>query len=64
MNCPNCGIRHCRCTWNEQAQAIQILRRRGAEFRRKIGHETVVEADRRERRERIGVGEGGNDDPR
>lgn len=58
MNCPNCGKRHCRCTWDEQAQAIAILRRRDAEFRKKTGQETVIERDRRERRERMGLTRG------
>jgi hypothetical protein len=52
MRCPNCGEHRCNCTYDEMAQAIQIQRRKDAAERKQTGRETVVERDRRERKER------------
>jgi hypothetical protein len=46
MSCPNCGAYGwCLCTWDEQAKAASILRRRAAELRRKAGRPSVVEEE-------------------
>lgn len=46
MSCPNCGAyRGCYCTWDEKARAVDIIRRRQAEFRRQIGRPTVIEEE-------------------
>ena len=46
MSCPNCGRRgSCHCTWDEQADAMRIIRKREAEERRRTGNPTVVEQE-------------------
>jgi hypothetical protein len=46
MSCPNCGAYGmCRCTWDEQAEAIRILARRDAQQRKVEGKPTVVEKE-------------------
>lgn len=50
MSCPNCGsYSRCNCTWSEQHAAINLIRRREAAYRCKIGHPTVVEEERQRR---------------
>ena len=50
MQCRNCGsyqrLGPCGCTWDEQQEAMKILRRKAAKFRQHIGRPTVVEAER------------------
>jgi hypothetical protein len=54
MACPNCGAYGgCYCTWEEQQEAMAILRREAAEARRKFGNPTVVERDKMDRKKRI-----------
>src|SRR3990167_8117736 len=44
--CPNCrSYFHCNCTWDEQLAAMEIIRRREAEARRKAGQPTVIEEE-------------------
>ena len=46
MTCPNCGsYRRCYCTGDEMGEASKIIRQRGAEYRRKTGTPTVIEAE-------------------
>ena len=54
MNCPNCGsYGRCNCTWDEIQEAMKIIRRQQAEFRRKIGRPTVVEQEEIRKRKAI-----------
>lgn len=46
MNCPNCGsYGTCNCTWSEKSRAVDIIRRRERDARRKSGRPTVIEQE-------------------
>ncbi len=45
MHCPNCGRVVCHCTWDEMGCAVDIVRKREREERRKADKPTVIEQE-------------------